>query len=85
MWLAFALVNGTIELFWRGFLLTEIAMRPRWLVTTYASALGNHPLRCSAFAPALLAFRSCGLGDHVIPTLLFEDGQLRLDRCPRPG
>ena len=84
MWLAFALVNGTIEeLFWRGFLLTEITLRPRWLVATYAGALfvAIHFVMLGAFAPALfnVPFLLILSAITVILTLLFmRTGSLRL-------
>jgi membrane protease YdiL (CAAX protease family) len=56
LWIAFALINGTVEeSYWRGFLLKEIQAWPTWITVIYSSVLFIliHFLMIGAFAPAL--------------------------------
>jgi uncharacterized protein len=56
LWIAFALVNGVLEeVYWRGFLLTELRSWPMWLAVGYSSVLfiAIHFLMLGALAPEL--------------------------------
>ena len=83
-WVGFALVNGTIEeVFWRGFLLTEITSWPRGLAEAYSGALfvAIHFVMLGAFAPALfnVPFLVILVVITAILTMLFvRTGSLRL-------